>query len=151
MSEFSITDINKELDAHLAHIEKIKKEVEKESAIVFKKSMVSFFEAFPEVSKILWTQYTPYFNDGDPCTFSLGEVYFVPKDVEDEDFGYWDYDDVAFSTYDDRKPSEELGIAMKAITSLINKLDDFLEDQFGDHMMITLTKDGIDTIEYDHD
>lgn len=30
---------------------------------------------YPGVENIYWTQYTPYFNDGDPCTFG---VYFEP-------------------------------------------------------------------------
>lgn len=27
-----------------------------------------------------WTQYTPYFNDGDPCVFSVGEPWFRTVD-----------------------------------------------------------------------
>mgnify|MGYP000573623665 CR=1 FL=1 len=30
------------------------------------------FEADPGVKGISWVQYTPYFNDGDPCTFGVG-------------------------------------------------------------------------------
>ena len=26
-----------------------------------------------------WTQYTPYFNDGDPCEFSMGELSIIGK------------------------------------------------------------------------
>jgi hypothetical protein len=27
------------------------------------------FEEFPELESFSWTQYTPYFNDGDTCEF----------------------------------------------------------------------------------
>jgi hypothetical protein len=45
---------------------------------------------------IKWEQYTPYFNDGDVCEFSVGEVRFR-IDPESED---GDYDDGFLSTYD---------------------------------------------------
>ena len=38
---------------------------------------------FPEVGGVKWYQYTPYFNDGDPCEFSTGEVYLLlAEDVD---------------------------------------------------------------------
>lgn len=35
--------------------------------------------AHEKVIAIGWTQYTPYFNDGDPCTFSIGDPFYVLK------------------------------------------------------------------------
>ena len=32
-----------------------------------------FFKLVPLVKRIEWTQYTPYFNDGDSCEFSVNE------------------------------------------------------------------------------
>ncbi len=32
------------------------------------------FEEYPFLGAIAWAQYTPYFNDGDPCVFSTGEI-----------------------------------------------------------------------------
>lgn len=45
------------------------------------------------VRSLHWTQYTPYFNDGDPCEFGTGELFvrledrFIPEHerIEDED------------------------------------------------------------------
>lgn len=31
------------------------------------------FDAYPEVTEYTWYQYTPGFNDGDPCEFTMGE------------------------------------------------------------------------------
>lgn len=31
-----------------------------------------------------WTQYTPYFNDGEACTFGVGDVYLVPSSKLEE-------------------------------------------------------------------
>ena len=35
------------------------------------------FKICPEIDSVFWTQYTPYFNDGDSCYFSVGELCFV--------------------------------------------------------------------------
>lgn len=33
-----------------------------------------------------WRQYTPYFNDGEPCTFGVGDLWFLtPEDADDEE------------------------------------------------------------------
>ena len=31
--------------------------------------------AAPEIAALRWRQYTPYFNDGEPCTFSVNDLY----------------------------------------------------------------------------
>lgn len=31
----------------------------------------------PRIHTIGWTQYTPYFNDGEPCEFSVGQPWFT--------------------------------------------------------------------------
>jgi hypothetical protein len=50
------------------------------------------FKKHPEVGGVTWTQYTPSFNDGDPCTFRSNHCYAdllgteeVDCDDEDED------------------------------------------------------------------
>jgi hypothetical protein len=32
-----------------------------------------FFDAFPKAKAVVWTQYTPYFNDGGACTFRVNK------------------------------------------------------------------------------
>lgn len=41
----------------------------------------------PEGYVVAWTAYIPSFNDGDPCTYRMGEVYLAPiaKPEDDED------------------------------------------------------------------
>lgn len=46
-------------------------------------------EKAPEIDHFFWTQYTPYFNDGENCEFSVGECYFIlTTDLELEDDYY---------------------------------------------------------------
>ena len=39
----------------------------------FKGWFTEFFALYPMVTTIRWTQFTPYFNDGEPCVFSVNE------------------------------------------------------------------------------
>lgn len=41
----------------------------------FNEALKEFFDASPKVWCIAWAQYTPYFNDGDACTFSVHDVF----------------------------------------------------------------------------
>ena len=43
-----------------------------------------FFELVPSVKKVVWTQYTPYFNDGDTCTFGIYSPIFC--NFDDDEF-----------------------------------------------------------------
>ncbi len=46
--------------------------------------------AFPEVVAVRWTQYTPYFNDGDACTFDVYEARTKLTDTPEEAGDYED-------------------------------------------------------------
>lgn len=50
---------------------------------------------FPEVRGLAWTQYTPYFNDGDSCVFGVGEPSICVNGAENPggfDYGWQEYD-----------------------------------------------------------
>lgn len=73
--------------------------------------VVSPLLAFPGVTAVSWTQYTPYFNDGDPCEFSVNwpgiQFGLDPDDDEDEEYdgspGYDGYDLQRLVTVDDKR------------------------------------------------
>lgn len=117
-----------------------------------------------------WTQYTPYFNDGDPCEFGMGELYIIAhEDLEqlDEDEVYdlerewiWEGGSPAFSRYGDNSkvgkygsPQEHYVEASQAIETIYNALspDDLAKDVFGDHVQVTFTPDGTNVEEYEHE
>jgi hypothetical protein len=53
-----------------AKIEGLQKEAQESGQKLFNETATKLFEAFPFVAQVQWTQFTPYFNDGDECTFS---------------------------------------------------------------------------------
>jgi hypothetical protein len=62
------------------------------------------FEQVPEVKSFSWVQYAPYFNDGEPCTFSRHEIdVFIfdeetSKEEVEEDDEDWDDEDYSEGT-----------------------------------------------------
>jgi hypothetical protein len=111
------------------------------------------FDACPEISGIRWRQYTPYFNDGDACEFSVGEFEWAHNQT-DEEFPEW-------CTDDDDDLDEQFGSSYGAegreaeVQSAVNSLEripkEIFEVCFDDHASIIATREGFTVEEYSHD
>lgn len=114
----------------------------------------TFFTTHPEVNSIRWRQYTPYFNDGDSCVFGLHGVYLNLNESslsdEAEEYG-GDYDDGFLSSYD-KKVKGTLKTDFQSLEDTLEENQDLLEEVFGDHMKVTVHRNGtVDIEEYEHD
>lgn len=126
-----------------------------------------FFDKYPRAETVTWNQYTPYFNDGDPCYFSVGEMTLElneeeedvkedggpeDEDEEDDDEDYDDEDEYEHSSYSlnlsDDPVLKQMGEDFGTLEGIP---DDVLEHVFGDHVKITATRDGFRVTEYSHD
>src|SRR5271154_2390882 len=185
-----------------AKIAAAKKEMEQTAKNLFKEMSSAFFEANPEIMGFGWTQYTPYWCDGDVCTFSANTDYpevmiMVGDDLYayDDNHGSFEINGVEARTYEDyQRTFQSLGVKnTMSITEdgktisydprtgsitrdgeKIKSRDDYrqlfsvpkqkvakflqvFEDEdlqiiFGDHMKITVTRDGeVEVEEYEHD
>ena len=55
-----------------------------------KEFFVKFWEENPAIKAVTWTQYAPYFNDGEACEFSVNDPYFTNAEGKDlEEIGCW--------------------------------------------------------------
>ena len=122
------------------------------------------FDKFPDLLAVHWTQYTPGFNDGDPCTFGLGEVGFQLS-MELATVEHWgvEYSDERFCAECGEKLRDDedqyvsdyyikdkaLKAAYGVFAGLIQENEDILEDVFGNDKEITATRDGVDVEDYD--
>lgn len=154
----SQTNIEQTIDQLAEELTALKKEFQEKSKETLKEIFKLFFQNNPQVKAVVWSQYTPYFNDGDPCTFSVYDIeYFL-----EEPFDYYE----GFSSGSWYKPAEgkvgtagltqkELDVIHANFNSFVKflyKLDDSAYlDMFGDHSLITATKDGFEVNEYYHD
>lgn len=112
-----------------------------------------------------WNQYTPYFNDGEPCVFGVGETW-VRTDVDDPDEETYEFDIYSHPTLSGRKwngnnyvPApltpwqQDLWGKFKALADALESgcFDDVLLAAFGDHAEVTVRRGGIEVETYDHD
>lgn len=132
----------------------------------------------PSVVAFGWSQYTPYFNDGEPCVFSVNELR-VKLDTDDEDTSLYDCDfcvscrpdlgRVEFQRGPDGRvlygaageylwqpyqgPDEHRYKVLKAANEAIQDpaFERVLLDKFGDHAMVKVTRAGIEVEFYSHD
>jgi hypothetical protein len=112
------------------------------------------------VESVRWTQYTPFFNDGDPCIFTTRELtvklagHDTAGDYEDGYIAAYEMVDYTNGYRGPRtiKPGFE-GIypVLNALGEQIEHFEDFLHESFGDHAQATATSEGSDVASYDHD
>ena len=73
------------LKAKQEEIKKLKKEMVEASNKIFTELTKEIFVEHPKVKSFGWTQYTPYFNDGDTCYFSVHTDYiYINGESADE-------------------------------------------------------------------
>lgn len=120
------------------------------------KALAEAMKTLPEeYTHIKWRQYTPYFNDGDTCTFSVHEPYLI-SDSEDD---YHGDDGLELSEWyvnhdikEGRKPAEFKEQVEPLLTLWDSLSEDVLERAFGDHVRVTVTRDGtVEVDDCDHD
>jgi len=116
----------------------LKKEIKKESASLFKEACQDIFKKYPNLTRFAWTQYTPYFNDGDECVFGVNNYDIFINDLEEY--------------YCDREDKKELKDAKKEITKMLQSIDDdIFYEMFGDHCKVIVTAKDITVKQYQHD
>lgn len=159
-----ITKLKTEYDAAVAQIG---------GEAILQKAKEIVFDQNPTVKKIGWTQYTPYFNDGDACEFGVGEPYGITGDMDEdeqeeaiwsgvtslmEQVPFAEASDEAKATYINStwkpqyifEPSQESQALTEFYISIMNNSDILLK-AFGDHRRIEITPDLIEVSWYDHD
>jgi hypothetical protein len=122
------------------------------------------FEENPTINAFCWEQYTPYFNDGDTCTFSVVSICATNATGDDPNLIKWgeylgDNEDVeifdCYSTSKKQKEfvksfnSEQVMKFLKMLES--DDLRDVMLATFGDHVNVVATRDGFEITECYHD
>lgn len=147
---------------------KQKQELQEQISKHGKKALVTefnqFFESNSNVEAVRWSQYTPYFNDGDSCEFGRNDFYVKLKKAlpivkydktdgltsDDDDDGFTD----SYTIESDRnKDPRTLALAksLEKLSRAFSGTDDIFLDTFGDHVQVTCTRDGFDVEEQSHD
>lgn len=149
------------------------------------------FEQYHFLGSIAWTQYTPFFNDGDTCVFSChidDAACNTLKDIEEYTTNSYGEDGAHFTANADEKsynpgkryndpdyyiPNpdfvQEYADCREAVHEIVNGLrvplepgtrkrwdepdafDIIMLAAFGDHAVISVTREGIEVDSHDHD
>lgn len=156
-------------------IRRLEREKAEKAQQVFAEGAKKIFEKHPIVKNFGWAQYTPYFNDGDPCTFGVHELVVnleIDEESSTEDHlaveSFWE-GAPEFSGYgeqskinktvgwrENEKPNpnydpdygEAFG-AVKALREVFTEQD--LEGLFGDHVAVAVTPEKVYVQDYDHE
>lgn len=161
--------------------EEAKNRLAEETKNVMLPTIRRFLNEVPEFNAVTWTQYTPYFNDGDTCRFSVNEPKFLTGNDEADDDVYegsffsnlqpseYELKEVAnngeyaevykralakwnliVEQYGQERLDTILDLELQ-FSKWFNQLDyDAMLSAFGDHVRVTVTKNGINIDEYDH-
>lgn len=130
-------------------VKELQKLVQEKSKEVLGEVFKEFFAQNPEIQSLKWEQYTPHFNDGEPCVFRIYSLR-VCKDLESEE---GDYEDGYLTTYDLDDTKDLVLIAnITQLEETLELIEDTLAAEYGDGSVITISKDGtVEVDEYDHD
>ena len=156
----------KSLKEKNSEISRLKNEAYSISREVFEGWCKDVFDKNPRLESFSWNQYTPYFNDGDTCVFSANTDYLKINGEYADDSDWISENTVtSWGTYNRETkkyegrvevPNESYDAELDKVTQEIKDFlclfdDDFYIRKFGDHSEITVTKEGIEVEEYEHD
>lgn len=137
-----------DLQTKIKEFDELRKQFNTKLAEMLKDSLKEFFSENPVVKCIVWDQYTPYFNDGDPCCFGIGEIHFAKKNYEGG--RSYDYEEHSVSFY--RSEDDPVLVERcRALDTVLHSMKDQLEDMFGDHATVIVTPTTITVEECEHD
>jgi hypothetical protein len=162
-----------EFDKLIADQAELRKQFQDKAQGLFKNITKEFFEKNPGVTAFVWTQYTPYFNDGDTCEFGVNDVTFTnapdPENVQWEEYegeeeGVWTANNVKYVLESDRSYYKEDADKIRAAGGVdpescqlmsdaigSSEMSDVMLAMFGDHVKIIATREGFDVEDYSHD
>jgi hypothetical protein len=131
-------------------IQQLRKSLETQSKDFFKEASAEIFEKHPELKSFSWTQYTPYFNDGDECVFGAQTDYIsVAMKGEDDDEDENEIGSWSLSKATNLTPKQSA--AKDALALLAAFEDEDFKTMFGDHVRVTVSRKGVSVDEYSHD
>ena len=166
--------IQSKLETLVSEQVELKRTFQQKATELFKEVTKEFFDKNPGVTAIKWTQYTPYFADGDPCVFGVNEPTFTNAPLEEleevspwgeyegEDESIWAAEAYTLNSTNNYYKEQQEQIAQSGgvdieSCSFISKticsseMEDVMYDMFGDHVVVTATREGFEVDEYDHD
>lgn len=120
-----------------------------------------FWDENPGINVVIWTQYAPYFNDGDACVFRINDLTFSnaveEDDINDLDWGEYEGETEGVWACGNWKIDEisknHAGVNEESVKLLCkfihsNPMENVLEMTFGSDNRIVATREGFTSEDY---
>lgn len=112
-----------------------------------------------EVAAFRFTAYTTYFNDGDPCTFSVNDLEYIKfSELDERESDETDLVERVREVIEDDYElpgyiwSSDAMPGVKSTVEAFGKIpDDLIKSVLGEHVSVIITRDGITIDEHDQD
>lgn len=136
------------LKAKLEAFEEKQKELIQDQIEIIGDEFKELFARYPKLQSFEWTQYTPYFNDGEACIFGVNRYgeYAVNDIPQYEGIGAAEEDNPEGLTDEDL---DTLRTEIDKVLGLFQ--EEFFLEAFGDHATVRVSREGIDVGECSHD
>jgi hypothetical protein len=166
-----MSTLQEKFDQLINDQKELKLKFQTEAQALFKDITREFFDQNPGITAIIWTQFTPYFNDGDTCEFSVNDPYFTNVSGEEfenvsdcgeykgEDESVWVLDSYGLTSESEWYKSElekVSGVDFESCKSFSNiiccsEMEDVMESMFDNHVKVIATREGFEVDDYIHD
>lgn len=116
-----------------------------------------FFVSYPEIAEVRWIQYTPDWNDGDVCVFSVGQFCPIPQTVLDDLKNHpdsFERDQQLYQEDCDIIQDMEYGrltklmVELQRIQNILDDGDDLLELLLGNNVQVLVSREGLERSDY---
>lgn len=159
-----MSDLQTAFDKLIQEQRELQKKFQTTAQALFKETTKEFFEKNPNVTAIVWAQYTPYFNDGDTCEFGVYDATFTnAPDPENIRWGEYEGDHEIASDgseiftweggYGGETPKKLNRKSCNSFNNMIcsSEMEDVMKAMFGDHVKVIATREGFQVEEHEHD
>ena len=158
--------MNAKLQGLQTRMNELQEEMKTEFKEVFTGETKELFEKYSWLKEISWTQYTPYFNDGDACEFYVNDDCAVNgctsygKEPYAEAWSsiLFEDDGEAAEFAETVKGNDSLATEFEEVQTKASELVGFLSSNdeiamamFGDHAKVSVQADGVYVEELEHD
>ena len=164
------------IEALVSEIKEMQSKFREQGQELIREAFKEFFQNYPNVKSIWWEQYTPYFNDGEPCEFSRHDAHFYLESFSSPELEKYCEDHFNDSSYEGHElalgrlitrpsyykdtpvieVSDDEVSCYNAFNQLIKclwarELESLFQDLFSDHVRVIVTRSGVETEEVEHD
>jgi hypothetical protein len=168
-----MSELQKKYNKLITDQRELQRQFQEQAQALFKETTAEFFNLNPGIGAVVWTQYSPFWNDGEECVFSVNTPTFTNatgNDLNDvtgwgeydgDNDDIWAVDNLPYvltsgrDYYETNKQKILAGPAVdvescKLFSDLIqsSEFENVMLAMFDNHVKVIATRDGFDVEEY---